>query len=348
MATDNYLADKIKAGNVLIESGKMVWVKEYTSDLKLFFPILEQAKGFRRNGYRELTEWGEVHRENYGFFSIDRPVGIPAQPNISILKGKIDGEVVVIPLPFDLHERYGAKEIVIAIPPNVSDYHIIEHVNKELSNDGFPICTTDIEGSIKMPSFLRFATDDVVVPLLNAVVDRGVNQVVAMSVIATDTQTIQAIKATLATNSKKQIKVMNDQETYWLSNAQRGYKAISTSLGKRNIKGSVYTFVHPLAIKPEDGEPFWWLLTLPGDDLNEKFGRIFPYATKWPIKPEWAPYLLKEGITATIVRKALTLGYGFNECYTILDTARYEDDPGHRKNWKYIISNGLKEGHITI
>jgi hypothetical protein len=116
MATDNYLADKIRAGNELIEKGKIVWVKEYTSDLKLFFPILEQAKGFRRNGFHELTEWGEVHRENYGFFSIDRPAGIPTQPKIAILKRKIDGEVVVIPLPSDLRERYGAKEIVIAIP----------------------------------------------------------------------------------------------------------------------------------------------------------------------------------------------------------------------------------------
>jgi hypothetical protein len=85
MATDNYMADKIRAGNELIERGKMVWVKEYTSDLKLFFPVLEQAKGFRRNGYRELTEWGEVHRENYGFFSIDRLVGVPAQPKMAIL-----------------------------------------------------------------------------------------------------------------------------------------------------------------------------------------------------------------------------------------------------------------------
>jgi hypothetical protein len=152
----------------------------------------------------------------------------------------------------------------------------------------------------------------------------------------------------MATNSRKSIKIVSSDYAYYLNNAQRGYRIVSTSLESRNIKGNAVTMIHPLAVKPEDGEPFFWLLTRPGEDIREKFGRVFPHQTMWPTRPEWSHYLIKKGLEEKIVRQCKVLGTGFETCYQILDTQAYESDPANRKNWKYIISNGLKLGEISL
>ncbi len=164
---------------------------------------------------------------------------------------------------------------------------------------------------------------------------------VAAVMVDTSTQTLQAIRATLASSrSRSLVTVKSPGGTAYASSIKRGYAAISASLAKANAVGMVQAIMHPLCGNPQEetGDHFYVVAT-PGENLAQKAGERLALAIPWPTNPEWTDYLLSEGKTASLVEDLPVIGPDFASALRIEKS---------QEGWQIIIAEGLRSGKIKI
>ena len=167
------------------------------------------------------------------------------------------------------------------------------------------------------------------------------NQLVAASLVATSSQTMKAIMATLATNSLQFINLYIPGETVVLQNARRGFIHVGASLEKVNSKGTVQVILHPAAGDPRLAKENYFYLVDDGEqnDFPGLFAERLNTAITWPVKPEWADYLLQAGMDTHLVEGLPCIGPDFVTALRVLKS----DDA-----WADVIAAGITGGQIAF
>ncbi len=195
-------------------------------------------------------------------------------------------------------------------------------------------------------NFLSISNDSALVFGSSVVCCEKDAQLVAAQVAVTESMLLKAIKATLANNNGKSwLRITEHQEngvtpSWFVKGARRGFKTVSSSMGRAGVQGSVSVLLHPLAGNPQDDTAdHFYLVTVPGEEVNLKFVERLDLAIAWPVQPEWAEYLLAEGIQARLVEPLTLIGTDFQAGLRVA-----KDEPG----WQQVISSGLAAGRIQI
>jgi len=224
-------------------------------------------------------------------------------------------------------------------------YELLNKVNQLLSSDhalGAVAWELTWEDGFeqKRPRNMRLMNDHVSVICSSAVWDTEGNQLVAATLISPDAQSLRAITATLATNSKKGLTLSTDGVSIYLQNARRGFTAISGGLAAAGAEGHILTILHPLAGNPqEQTADQFYVLAPKGQSLQTVFSERLALAIPWPTKPDWVDYLLQAGSEMGLLTHLDTSGPDFPEALCVKKSA---DD------WKAVIEAGITAGKISL
>ncbi|MCX6082190.1 MAG: hypothetical protein NTW32_21890 [Chloroflexi bacterium] len=134
-------------------------------------------------------------------------------------------------------------------------YELLTKVNQHLASDhalGATAWELTWEDSFfqNRPRLMRLMNDHVSVVCSSAAWDADGTQLVAATLVSPEQQSLRAITATLATNSKKGLTLSADGVSHYLNNARRGFTAVSG--GSFPIGRGGACADHPA---PADGQP---------------------------------------------------------------------------------------------
>jgi hypothetical protein len=224
-----------------------------------------------------------------------------------------------------------------------SPQELLGKVNRRLATDR-ALCAAAWEvtwdDNFERPHSLSLSTEHVSVVCSSAAWDAENHQLVAATLVSPSTQSLRAITATLATNSKKGLSLSVDGSSHYLQNARRGFTAVSGSLTASGAEGNVLTIVHPLTGNPqEQPADYFYILAPKGQDLAAGFIKHLALAIPWPTQPEWTAYLMQAGSEKQLVRTLDTRGPDFVSALCV-----QKDEDG----WKAVIETGIAEGQIGI
>lgn len=222
-------------------------------------------------------------------------------------------------------------------------HDLLAKVNRRLAGDK-ALCAVAWEMTwddhYEHPHIMSLATEHVSVVCSSAVWDDETHQLVAATLISPSTQSLRAITATLATNSKRGLTLSVDGTSHYLQNARRGYTAISGSLSASGADGNVLTILHPLAGNPqEQTADHFYVVVSKAQELAVVFFERLALAIPWPTRPEWTPYLMEEGCAKELIFYLSKRGPDFDVAILV---QKNED------GWKAIIETGLENGSISI
>jgi len=222
-------------------------------------------------------------------------------------------------------------------------HDLLGKINRRLAGDkalGAVAWEVTWEDNYQPPHSLSLATEHVSVVCSSAVWDAENHQLVAATLVSPSTQSLRAIMATLATNSKKGLTLSVDGASHYLQNARRGYTAVSGNLSASGAEGNVLTIIHPLAGNPQDQPAdHFYVLASKEQDLAVVFIERLALAIPWPTRPEWTGYLIEAGSEKELLRHLDTSGPDF---VSALCVQKSED------GWKAVIEAGILEGKISI
>jgi hypothetical protein len=192
----------------------------------------------------------------------------------------------------------------------------------------------------RRPRLLRLMNDHVSVVCASAAWDPDGKQLVAATLVAPEQQSLRAITATLATNSKKGLTLTVAGLSHYLNNARRGFTAVAGGLAQAGAEGYVLTLRHPLAGNPqEQTADHFYVLVTQGQTLATVFSERLALAIPWPTKPEWAEYLLTAGQEQELLRHLETSGPDFPAALWVQKDA---------SGWQAVLETGLAQGQLRL
>lgn len=164
---------------------------------------------------------------------------------------------------------------------------------------------------------------------------------IAAHVVSSSQELLRAIKASLATNSKKFLHIRpTEGSTIHVQGARKGYTGVSANLANAHAEGYAAVWLHPLCGNPQDHtEDHFFVVSTTALGFHDLFTERLNLAIPWPVKPEWAAWLITQGADAKLIEPLYTDGPDFPACVRVLK------DPAR---WAGIISHGLQTGNITI
>jgi hypothetical protein len=122
--------------------------------------------------------------------------------------------------------------------------------------------------------------------------------------------------------------------------ARRGFTTIGNSMQAGRAKGSVVCWLHPFSGNPqEETSDYFYLVTVPGEDVLLKFAERLNLAVPWPVVPEWAEGLWEAGRRAGLVIPLTLRGPDIASAHRI---AKSEDE------WREVITAELGAGRIQV
>jgi hypothetical protein len=194
----------------------------------------------------------------------------------------------------------------------------------------------------KLPE-IRITNKEVSLACFNAIWDEDHSQLVALGLASTELQGLKSILATLATNSKRNLTLRMPYPHYsiYLENARKGFFKLGRTMESVNAKGYSLSIEHPACHDPRGSKfPYFYVVSRScTDDFRQKFIDRLNTATIWPIKMEYADYLLEQGEDTGLIKTLPICGPGYDRAIVVL-----KNDPG----WEALLSAGVIGGHISI
>ena len=337
---DTYLKERVELIAQSQANGKLVVIETEHSDL---YPL------------PAISELSGVRAGRFGGFELDgvpfRRFPVPAIWDINAAKLP---SVQVIPLQLASVHVHEAGLLITVIDgtqftldehwtAGESIHDLLAKINRRLAADkalGVMAWEITWADNYQPTHSLSLTTEHVSVICSSAVWDTENRQLVAATLVSPNTQSLRAITATLATNSKKGLTLSVDGASHYLQNARRGYTAVSGNLSASGAEGNLLTIIHPLAGNPQDQPAdHFYVLTPKGQDLAAVFIERLALAIPWPTRPEWTGYLMEAGSEKELIRSLDASGPDF---LSALCVQKSSDD------WKAVIETGILEGRISI
>ena len=321
-------------------SGKLVAVEAGFED-RYPLPVITELPGVQaaRNGGYELNifPFRRVGIPGIWDISVARLPAVPLIPlELASVHAHENGALVSISnrSQFSLDELWTAGE---------NAYEFLGKVNRHLAGDK-TLCSIAWEltwaDDFERPHAMRLSTEHVSVVCSSAAWDSENHQLVAATLVSPSTQSLRAITATLATNSKKGLTLSVDGSSHYLQNTRRGFTAVSGSLAASGAEGNVLTIIHPLTGNPQEQPADYFYVFAPKEQNQAGiFCERLALAISWPTQPEWVGYLMDAGTEKELVRTLDTRGPDFESALCV-----QKNEAG----WRAIIETGLAEGWISI
>ena len=170
------------------------------------------------------------------------------------------------------------------------------------------------------------------------------NLIVAALVAASTAQLMTAIKAQLEKNGNNHLKahdLAGVEDSIPLIGAGRGYITHKVDMTRINARGQVMALAHKLCADPGATRDAHFYLTLsdPNAQLADEFIKRLIAATYITILPGWKDYLLQVGRDKELVAPLPSIGSFFRSPLRVRT---------NNAAWGDIVSEGLREGHITF
>ncbi len=184
---------------------------------------------------------------------------------------------------------------------------------------------------------LRVSNESVLVYASRAVWDEERGQLVAATLTSTSKMSLQAILASLATNSRQTIRLhgVPGKGTISLENARRGF----LSAGHKLEGGYAVTVYHPLSGDPRQNATAAHFYTV-GE--GKRFFNRLKTAIPWPIRDEWYEYLLEKGKQVSLIHELQVAG-DFPPSYRV-----FTGTNGDESGWEDVISAGIVGGKLSL
>lgn len=305
-------------------------------------------------GYSYETEWGAFKcLYEYDYMpTMEKgtlPADIPPCKPITMVTATIERGWVEFQLEGETHR----VDMDIFDSPQV----IMRKLNCLLASGLDPVVCTKIQWDPAVFQIIRVSNEHVAVYATDAVWDPNEYQLVAAVLVGESSgransmggvterkdQGIGAIMATLADNGSKRSSLSISapgRPSVYLNPTKRGYTKIGADMRKSGARAAVTVAEHPLCKDPsQETKGHFYVLTIPGEDLVEKFARRLDLAVPWAIKPDWAPYLLEEGKKRLLVTELPKLGSSYSAAL------RVEKNP---EGWQALIADGLRKSETAL
>ena len=336
---DTYLESQVRQVARLQEQGKFIAADEYLSE-RLPLPRVDQLPGIeydpKRYGY--AASWGRFARGPIsGSWQLLEGTAPETQSPIRAVTATVRDSRVFIDLDGQMvstSERWLASE---------NAYTLLAKINAGLVKDpalNALVCRLEWDEAElgKRLRDLRLANEHVSVVCSSIVWDDTNHQLVAATLVSPEQQSLRAITATLATNSKKSLSISVDGTSHYLQNARRGFTCVSGNLAAVGAEGHVLSLLHPLAGNPQEqaGEHFY-VVAAKDEHLAAKFAERLNLAIPFPVQPEWAEYLLEAG--GELVSALSLAGDDFPAAVCVQRDIFA---------WQEVIQQGLKQGKIKL
>lgn len=336
---DTYLENQVRQIARLQAEGKFIAADEYLTE-RLPLPRVDELPGIeydtQRYGY--AAPWGRFVRGPVsGSWLLSEGHPPEKQNPIRSVTAQVKQNHVFIALDEQLvptAERWLAGE---------NAYNLLARVNAGLVKDlalGAVACRLEWDESEldKRLHDLRLANEHVSVVCASIVWDNANHQLVAATLVSPEQQSLRAITATLATNSKKSLSISVDGTSHYLQNARRGFTCISGNLAPVGAEGHVLSLLHPLAGNPQEqaGQHFY-VVAAKDEPLAPKFAERLNLAIPFPVQPAWAEYLLEAGEALVTPLSLAGDDYPAGICVQRDIFA-----------WQEVIQAGLKAGSIHL
>lgn len=355
------LASTIDKINKAIAAGKFIVQTGEPEETGI--PLLSISKiGARRvfsegkwgYGYSYETDWGGfkcLYEHDY-MPTLEKgalPPEIPACQEITKVTATIERGWV----EFDLDGETHRLDVDIFDQPA----QILRKVNTLLAAELNPVVVTKIQWDPEVFQIIQVANEHVAVYATDAVWDPNEYQLVAAILVGESNgrstgmgsmaerkdQGIGAILATLADNGSRRSSLSiraPGRTQVWLNPTRRGYTRIGSDMRKSGARANVVAVEHPLCKDPsQETKDHFYVLTIPGEDLMDKFSRRLDLALPWALKPHWSAYLLEEGKKRHLVTELPKLGSSYT------GALRVEKNPA---GWQAVIHEGLKAREDTL
>ena len=336
---DTYLENQVRQVARLQEQGKFIAADEYLTE-RLPLPSVDELPGIeyetKRYGY--IAPWGRFARGpvSGSWLLVEGAAAEPQKP-IQAITARVEDNRVFIevdgqstPTP----ERWLASE---------NAYQLLAKLNAGLVKDhalSAVVCRLEWDESEldKRLRDLRLSNEHVSVVCSSVVWDSERHQLVAATLVSPEQQSLRAITATLATNSKKSLSISVDGASHYIQNARRGFTSVSGNLAAVGAEGHVLSMLHPLAGNPQEqaGE-YFYVVAAKDETLAAKFAERLNLAIPFPVQPEWAEYLLEAG--GELVTELSQVGNDFPAAVCVQRDIFA---------WQEIIQSGLKAGRIHL
>jgi hypothetical protein len=336
---DTYLENQVRQVARLQAEGKFIAADEYLSE-RLPLPRVDELPGIeydtKRYGY--VAPWGRFARGPIaGSWLLVEGTAPESQTPIQTITARVENNRVFIEINGQMvstPERWLASE---------NAYQLLAKLNAGLVKDhalSAVVCRLEWDESEldKRLRDLRLANEHVGVVCSSIVWDSDHHQLVAATLVSPEQQSLRAITATLATNSKKSLSISVDGTSHYIQNARRGFTCVSGNLAVVGAEGHVLSILHPLAGNPQEqtGEHFY-VVAAKDENLAAKFAERLNLAIPFPVQLAWAEYLLEAG--SELVSPLPLAGDDFPAAVCVQRDIFA---------WQEIIQTGLKQGKIKL
>ena len=336
---DTYLENQVRQVARLQEQGKFIAADEYLSE-RLPLPRVDELPGIeydpKRYGYR--SPWGRFARGPVsGSWLLVEGAAPEPQTPVQAITACVQNNRVFISISEQLAptpERWLASE---------NAYQLLARLNAGLVRDpalNAVACRLEWDESEldKRLRDLRLANEHVSVVCSSVVWDSDHHQLVAATLVSPEQQSLRAIMATLATNSKKSLSISVDGTSQTIQNARRGFTCVSGNLAAVGAEGHVLSMLHPLAGNPqEQAGDYFYMVAAKDETLAAKFAERLNLAIPFPVQPAWAEYLLEAD--GELVSPLSLAGDDFPAAVCVQRDIFA---------WQEIIQVGLKQGKIKL
>ena len=205
----------------------------------------------------------------------------------------------------------------------------------------FPDIPEEEKGKVEP---IKIMTEHIAITASSAVVDEDDDELVATQIVPVDKQSLKALRATLAQNSKKNwISIGYKGSSYGgsrIRGSKKGFLTIGSSTMKEGAVGAVVAMLNPVTGDPQLwSEKHFYIVTVKDEDLFPKFVKHLDLCIPWPILESWSEYLLEEGTNKSLIDDLVQYGDEFDRCIKVQKSENH---------WQEIIETGLETGKIKI
>jgi hypothetical protein len=338
---DSYLQNLVEKITRYQREGKFIAVDDYMTD-RLPLPNIEELPGMSLNmkSFSYTAPWGSFIRSNTsGVWVLSEGTppfeqlplrSITATVRQSQVFIGVDGQSVPLPLHWQAGEN---------------TYVLLAKINTILIADPTlhaVACrlTWDENELDKRIHELRLSNEHISVVCGSLAWDEEHHQLVAATLVSPEAQSLRAITATLATNAKKSLTITIDGESHFIQNTRRGFIRISGNLAAVGAEGHLLTILNPLTGNPQDqSDEVFYVVASQAETLAAKFAERLNLAIPFPVRPEWAEYLLETGLQAGLVQTLSLAGEDFPAAVSVQRQVFA---------WQEILEHGLKKGVIQL
>ena len=257
------------------------------------------------------------------------------QPNLALATATLHMGYVAI------HNNGSSFDLDMATR-DVTDYSVLQRINQTLSSEHIPVVVWQVDKEERdIPPVIRITNESAMLFASSAIWSVDDQQLVAAQVVTTSQELLKAIKATLANNGGKNfLTIRTTDDNAYLRGAKRGFIHVSSSMIQANAEGTVTAMLHPLSGDPQaNTAEYFYIVVAPGESIPKKFTERLDLAIPWPVQSDWADFLLEAGQEAGLIQVLSSSGNDF--------TAGLRVEKNESK-WHQIISEALKNGHISI